>query len=153
MFNGFLKVMQKNYGNINRRIARAIINTEEIWPKSDSNNFFQSMFIQVALFFIFACQEGFVLRCTEIKAEQNIGSFKSQLQEKQSYNSLCFFFFFAFSYSSSSCAQREMEKKVWELNSSTRRARYSMCILIFLTFLYTINILTPVEDHFTKSLH
>lgn len=149
MFNGFLKVMQKNYGNINRRIARAIINTEEIWPKSDSNNFFQSMFIQVAFFLIFACQEGF--RCTEIKAEQNIGSFKSQLQEKQSYNSL--FFFFAFSYSSSSCAQREMEKKVWELNSSTRRARYSMCILIFLTFLYTINILTPVEDHFTKSLH
>lgn len=42
------------------------------------------MFIQVALFFTFACQEGFVLRCTEIKAEQNIGSFKSQLQEKQS---------------------------------------------------------------------
>ena len=54
------------------------------------------MFIQVALFFTFACQEGFVLRCTEIKAEQNIGSFKSQLQEKQSYNSLCFFFFLPF---------------------------------------------------------
>ena len=83
--------MQKNYVNINRRIARAIINTEEIWPKSDSNNFFQSMFIQVALFFIFAYQEGFVLRCTEIKAEQNIGSFKSQLQEKQSYNYNIFF--------------------------------------------------------------
>ena len=96
MFNGFLKVMQKHYGNINRRIARAIINTEEKWPKSDSNNFFQSMFIQVALFFIFACQEGFVLRCTEIKAEQNIGSFKSQLQEKQSYNSLFFFCLFIF---------------------------------------------------------
>ena len=42
--------MQKNYGNINRRIARAIINTEEIQPKKDSNNFFQSMFIQVAFF-------------------------------------------------------------------------------------------------------
>ena len=47
------------------------------------------MFIQVAFFLIFACQEGF--RCTEIKAEQNIGSFKSQLQEKQPYNSLFFF--------------------------------------------------------------
>ena len=107
------------------------------------------MFIHVA-FFLFLLSKK-VLKCTEIKAEQNIGSFKSQLQEKQSYNSLLFFFF-AFSYSSSSCAQREMEKKVWELNSSTRRARYSMCILIFLTFLYTINILTPAEDHFTKSL-
>ena len=112
--------------------------------------FYQCLFKQLFFKFLLAKK---VLRCTEIKAEQNIGSFKSQLQEKQSYNSLFFFFFFAFSYSSSSCAQREMEKKVWELNSSTRRARYSMCILIFLTFLYTINILTPVEDHFTKSLH
>lgn len=111
--------------------------------------FNQCLFKQLFFKFLLAKK---VLRCTEIKAEQNIGSFKSQLQEKQSYNSLLFFFF-AFSYSSSSCAQREMEKKVWELNSSTRRARYSMCILIFLTFLYTINILTPEEDHFTKSLH
>lgn len=121
-------------------------------PRVTAIIFFNQCLFKQLFFFIFACQEGFVLRCTEIKAEQNIGSFKSQLQEKQSYNSLLFFFF-AFSYSSSSCAQREMEKKVWELNSSTRRARYSMCILIFLTFLYTINILTPVEDHFTKSLH
>lgn len=69
MFNGFLKVMQKNYGNINRRIARAIINTEEIWPKSDSNNFFQSMFIQVAFFLIFACQEGFEVHWNQSRTE------------------------------------------------------------------------------------
>lgn len=54
MFNGFLKVMQKNYGNINRRIARAIINTEEIWPKSDSNNFF-SINVYSSSFFLNFC--------------------------------------------------------------------------------------------------
>ena len=62
--------MQKNYRNINRRIARAIINTEEIsWPKSDSNNFFQSMFIQVAFFLIFACQEGFEVHWNQSTTE------------------------------------------------------------------------------------
>ena len=107
MLNGFLKVMQKSYGNINRRIARAIINTEEIWPKSDSNNFFQSMFIQVAFFLFLLAKK--VLRCTEIKAEQNIGSFKSQLQEKQSYNSLffCLFIFLFFL-----CSKRDGKKSL-----------------------------------------
>ena len=149
MFNGFLKVMQKNYRNINRRIARAIINTEEIWPKSDSNNFFQSMFIQVAFFFNFCLPRRF---WGALKSKQNRILDYLKVSYRKSNRIILFFFFFAFSYSSSSCAQREMEKKVWELNSSTRRARYSMCIVIFLTFLYTINILTPAEDHFTKLL-
>lgn len=52
--------------------------------------FNQCLFKQLFLKFLLAKK---VLRCTEIKAEQNIGSFKSPLQEKQSYNSLFFFFF------------------------------------------------------------
>lgn len=150
MFNGFLKVMQKNYGNINRRIARAIINTEEIWPKSDSNNFFSINVYSSSFFLNFCLPRRF---WGALKSKQNRILDHLKVSYRKS-NLIIIIFFFAFSYSSSSsCAQREMEKKVWELNSSTRRARYSMCILIFLTFLYTINILTPVEDHFTKSLH
>lgn len=150
MFNGFLKVMQKNYGNINRRIARAIIDTEEIWPKSDSNNFFSINVYSSSFFLNFCLPRRF---WGALKSKQNRILDHLKVSYRKS-NLIIIIFFFAFSYSSSSsCAQREMEKKVWELNSSTRRARYSMCILIFLTFLYTINILTPVEDHFTKSLH
>ena len=136
-------------------LAKKVLRCTEI--KAEQNigsfylyNFFQSMFIQVAFFFNFCLPRRF---WGALKSKQNRILDHLKVSYRKSNRIILFFFFFAFSYSSSSCAQREMEKKVWELNSSTRRARYSMCILIFLTFLYIINILTLVEDHFTKSLH
>ena len=136
-------------------LAKKVLRCTEI--KAEQNigsfylyNFFQSMFIQVAFFFNFCLPRRF---WGALKSKQNRILDHLKVSYRKSNRIILFFFFFAFSYSSSSCAQREMEKKVWELNSSTRRARYSMCILIFLTFLYTSNILTPVEDHFRKSLH
>lgn len=91
MFNGFLKVMQKNYGNINRRIARAIINTEEKWPKSDSNNFFQSMFIQVAFFFNFCLPRRF---WGALKSKQNRILDHLKVSYRKSNRIILFFFFF-----------------------------------------------------------
>lgn len=76
-------------------------------PRVTAIIFFNQCLFKQLFFFIFACQEGFVLRCTEIKAEQNIGSFKSQLQEKQSYNSLLFFFFCLFIFFFFVCSKRD----------------------------------------------
>ena len=66
--------------------------------------FYQCLFKQLFFKFLLAKK---VLRCTEIKAEQNIGSFKSQLQEKQSYNSLFFSFFCLFIFFFFLCSKRD----------------------------------------------